>query len=149
MKKIMLIMAVVIMTGVSQAFADKGKEKEINQQAATAFAKDFVTAKNATWEQHKNYVKVTFNLDGQVMFAYYSNDGGQLMAVARNILSDQLPINLMTSFKKDYKGYWISELFEMASDGQTNYYATLQNADETVVLKSTGSDWNVYKTSNK
>jgi hypothetical protein len=149
MKKIILIMSVVIVAGFSQAFADKGKDKEMNQQAAASFSKDFVTAKNANWEQHKNYAKVTFNMDGQVMFAYYSNESGHLLAVARNILSDQLPINLMKTFKNDYNGYWISDLFEMASDGQTTYYATLQNANETVVLKSAGTDWNVYKTSSK
>lgn len=149
MKKLMIIMSVVLVAGFSQAFADKGKDKEMNQQAAASFSRDFVTAKNANWEQYKNYAKVTFNIDGQIMFAYYSNENGQLMAVARNILSDQLPISLMTSFRNDYKGYWISDLFEMASDEQTNYYATLQNANQTVILKSTGSAWSVYKTSSK
>jgi len=147
MKKIVLIMSVVLMAGFSQAFADKGKD--VNEQAAASFTKDFVAAKNASWEQHKKYAKVTFNLNGRIMFAYYSNESGHLMAVARNILSDQLPITLMTSMKNDYQGFWITDLFEMASDGQTNYYATLHNGSETVVLKSTGSDWNVYKTSEK
>ena len=147
MKKIILIMSVVIIAGFSQAFADKGKD--VNEQAAASFTKDFVTAKNASWEQYRKYAKVTFNLNGRIMFAYYSNENGHLMAVARNILSDQLPITLMASVKRDYNGYWISDLFEMASDGQTNYYATLQNGSETVVLKSTGSDWTVYKTSEK
>src|SRR5882724_1858766 len=108
MKKIILIMSVIMVTVFTQAYADKGKE--VNQQASAAFTKDFASAKNANWEQHKNYVKVTFSLNEQVMFAYYSNENGHLLAVARNILSDQLPINLMTSFKKDYKGYWISDL---------------------------------------
>ncbi|MBS1596628.1 MAG: hypothetical protein JST75_00275 [Bacteroidetes bacterium] len=149
MKKLMLIMSVVLVAGFTQAFADKGKEKEVNQQANASFTKDFSTAKNASWEQYKNYVKVTFTLNNQVMYAYYSNESGHLMAVSRNITSEQLPINLMTSLRKDYKGYWISDLFEMASDGQTSYYVTLQNADETVVLKSSGSDWNVFKTTAK
>ena len=143
MKKIILIMSVIV-AGFTHAYADKGKE--INQQVTTAFTKDFTAAKNANWEQHKNYVKVTFDLNDQVMFAYYSNENGQLLAVARNILSSQLPISLMTSFKNDYKGYWISDLFEMASEGQTSYYATLQNAEETLILKSSGFEWNVYKT---
>jgi hypothetical protein len=149
MKKIILIMSVIMVSVFTQAFADKGKEKEVSQQATASFTKDFTTAKDANWEQYKNYAKVTFSLNGQVMFAYYNNESGHLMAVARNILSDQLPINLMTSFKRDYSGYWISDLFEMASEGQTSYYATLQNAQETVILKSGGSEWNVYKTERK
>ena len=146
MKKIILIMSVII-AGFAPVYADKGKE--VNQIANASFNKDFVAAKNANWEQHKNYAKVTFNLNDQVMFAYYSNENGQLLAVARNILSDQLPISLMTSFKKDYSGYWISDLFEMAADGQTSYYATIQNAEQTVILKSSGFEWSVYKTEKK
>ena len=146
MKKIILIMSVII-AGFAPVYADKGKE--VSQIANASFAKDFVAAKNANWEQHKNYAKVTFNLNDQVMFAYYSNENGQLLAVARNILSDQLPISLMTSFKKDYSGYWISDLFEMAADGQTSYYATIQNAEQTLILKSSGFEWSVYKTEKK
>ena len=149
MKKIILIMSVVMVSMFTQAFADKGKEKEVSQQATASFTKDFTAATGVNWEQYKNYVKVTFTLNGQIMFAYYNNESGHLMAVARNILSDQLPINLMTSFKKDYSAYWISDLFEMASEGQTSYYATLHNANETVILKSAGAEWNVYKTERK
>jgi hypothetical protein len=47
--------------------------------------------------------------------------------------------------KRDYSGYWISDLFEIASDDQTSYYVTLENMDKTIVLKSAGTSlWNVY-----
>jgi hypothetical protein len=72
------------------------------------------------------------------------------MAVVRNILSDQLPIGLLTSFKSNYGKYWVSSLFEMSSDGQTSYYATLENSCETLVLKSNGfNEWAVYQKEKK
>ena len=83
-------------------------------------------------------------MDNQVMFAYY-NDNGVLMGVVRNILSDKLPINLMSNLKKNYSSYWISNLFEMASDNQSNYYVTLETAEETLVLKSDGTnEWDMF-----
>jgi len=147
MKKIILIMSAIIIAGFAHAYAEG--DKEVNQQASASFSKDFGAAKNISWQQEKKYAKVTFTLNDQVMFAYYSNENGQLIAVARNLLSDQLPINLMTSFSKDYKGYWITNLFEMASDTQTNYYVTLENAEEIIILKSSGFEWSVYKTEKK
>jgi hypothetical protein len=79
------------------------------------------------------------------MFAYYNEDG-DLMAVVRNILSEQLPINLQTELKKKYNDRWISDLFEMASEGQTSYFVTVENADETITLRSTDfNSWSVYK----
>jgi len=86
---------------------------------------------------------------GQVMFAYY-NESGELIGVVRNILSDKLPINLMTELKRSYNDRWISDLFEMASEGQSTYYVTLETADDTLVLKSNGlSGWSVYKRTKK
>jgi hypothetical protein len=57
------------------------------------------------------HAKATFTLNDQVMIAYYSNENNELLAVVRNILSQQLPINLFTSLKKEYSGYWITDLF--------------------------------------
>jgi hypothetical protein len=126
-----------------------GETDEVSKLAVKAFSKDFTNARDISWEQRENYVRVTFTMNDQVMFAYYNNSG-DLQAVVRNIVSDQLPINLLTQLKTEYSGFWISDLFEVASDDQTSYYVTLENADKKIVLNSTNaSDWNVYSKSKK
>ena len=148
MKKSILSIAVVLMMGLG-AFAAKNDESDVNQSAVKSFHKEFTTAKNIKWEQKTGYVKVEFTMNDQVLFAYYDNDG-KLTAIIRNIVSDQLPISLYTTLKKEYAGYWISELFEIASDDQTTYYVTLENADKKIVLRSIGVDgWDVYSRSRK
>lgn len=148
MKKIIVIMSVMLIAGLSHAYADKGKD--VNQDATASFSRDFASAKNISWQQEKQYAKVTFTINDRVMFAYYSNQNGELIAVVRNILSDQLPIGLMTSLKRNYSEFWISNLFEIAYDGQTGYYTTLENENEIVVLKSNGfNDWFVFKKEKK
>jgi|ADGO01.1.fsa_nt_gi hypothetical protein len=108
-------------------------------------SKEFAGAKDVQWETGKAFVKATFTLHGQVMFAYYSNDAS-LLAVTRNITTNQLPMGLLTDVKKNYANYWISDLFEMVADNETSYYVTLESADSRVVLKSTDSTtWQVYK----
>jgi hypothetical protein len=88
-------------------------------------------------------------MNDQVMFAYYSKNG-DLVAATRNILSSQLPINLQADLKKGRNEYWISDLFEMAANSTTTYYVTLQNADQSIVLKSNGAEgWEVFKKEKK
>jgi hypothetical protein len=147
MKQVILSIATVLMMGAS-ALAGSNND-DVNQQAKQSFQKDFSTARNISYEQKTDYVKVTFTINDQVLFAYYNNNG-QLQAVVRNIVSDQLPISLLTDLKKNYNDYWISDLFEVASDDQTSYYVTLESKDKTVVLKSEGtSSWSVFSKTKK
>jgi len=147
MKKVIFTTAIMLTIGLASASANANDN--VNDQVTKSFHKDFVTAKEVKWQKETNYIKATFTMYGQVMFAYY-NESGELIGVVRNILSDKLPINLMTELKRSYNDRWISDLFEMASEGQSTYYVTLETADDTLVLKSNGlSGWSVYKRTKK
>jgi hypothetical protein len=143
MKKSILTIGAMLTIALSSAFANNNEG--VSQKAKTSFSDNFTTVSNVQWQQDKNFAKATFIMNSQVMNAYY-NDNGELMAITRNILSSQLPINLMASIKKDYSNHWISDLFEIAADNETSYYVTLENADETIILKSNDfNTWSVYK----
>jgi hypothetical protein len=149
MKRVILSIATVLMMGLSSFANVNVNGNEVNQQAVQSFKKDFVNATGVTWEQTADYVKATFRLNDQVLFAYY-NTNGELQAVVRNIVSDQLPISLLTELKKNYSGYWISDLFEIASNDETSYYVTLENSDKKIVLKSEGtSNWGQFAKAKK
>ncbi len=147
MKKIFLSLAAVALMGIS-AFAN-GNDEVIGQKTLSAFKSDFTNASHTTWEQKAGFIKATFSLNGQVLCAYYNNDG-ELQAVVRNIISDQLPLNLLASLKKDYADYWITDLFEISAGSETSYYVTLENSDKKIVLKSDGASyWNVFSKEKK
>jgi hypothetical protein len=147
MKKMILSLAAVMMMGFS-VFAN-GKNDVVTQQARDAFKKDFATASDIRWEQTNSFLKATFSMDGQVLTAYYFSNG-DLQAVVRNISSDQLPLNLLTSLRRDYTAFWITDLFEISSDNQTTYYVTIENSDKKIVLKSDDlSSWEVYSKERK
>lgn len=147
MKQTILAMAMMLMAGLTSAFAKN--DEGVNKQVQTSFSKDFNSASNVSWIVSKDFTKATFSMNNQIMFAYYDQNG-ELIATARNILSEQLPINLMSSLKRGYSDYWISELFEMDRDGVAAYYVTLENGDETMVLKSNSlNDWSLYKKAKK
>jgi hypothetical protein len=147
MKKMIISLAAIVMMGFS-AMAT-GTRDGVSQEARDAFKKDFATATNIKWEQKDKFMKASFSFDGQMLTAYYFSNGN-LQAVVRNITSDQLPINLMTSLRKDYTGFWISDLFELSDDGGTTYYVTLENSDRKIVLRSDDlSTWNTYSKERK
>jgi hypothetical protein len=147
MKQFFLSIAAMLVLSIS-AFANGG-EDNVNQQAVSSFKKDFANATNCMWElRNGGLSKATFSLNGQILFAYYNNDG-DLQAVVRNIISDQLPINLLASLRKDYGDCWISDLFEIAANDQTTYYVTVENGDKKIVLSSSGSDWETYSKEKK
>ena len=147
MKKMMLVWALMLSVGISSSFAHF--TETVSQQVVNAFKKDFSGAQDVSWESGKEFAKATFTMNDQVMFAYYSKEG-ELVAVTRNIISAQLPINLLADLKKSYGQYWITDLFEMAANNSTSYYITLQNGDQQLILKSKGTaGWEVFKKEKK
>jgi hypothetical protein len=79
------------------------------------------------------------------MNAYYTPDG-ELMAVTRNIVREQLPLKLLMELKQNYSTYWISDLFEVVNESGDHYYITLENGDETLILKAKAhKSWKLYQ----
>jgi len=145
MKKIIMMLALVGTLSTSFAFTGE----TINKQALNAFRNEFAGATDIAWTAGKGYYKVAFTMNDHKLFAFY-NSKGEFIAVTRFISSLQLPHNLQSSLKRTYRRYWISDLFEMVTNDETGYYATLENADTKIVLKSIdGSNWSLYLKSNK
>jgi hypothetical protein len=147
MKKSIMWGLLVFNVICTSAFARPGKE--ISKQVEEAFRKRFVNAELMQWESLDNYTRATFRIDGAVMFAYFNSDG-KLAAVTRNILSDQLPIHLLIALNNDYRLYWIVDLFELNSNGETNYFVTLKSAEQELVLESQGGEeWEIFRKENE
>ena len=147
MKKSILSLALMLMIGITSTFANNAEG--VNQKVMSSFKKEFANAKDVKWESGKEYVKATFTLNGQILFAYYS-ESGDMLAMTRNIVSSQLPINLLNDLKKDYSSFWITDLFEMAVGNETAYSVTLESADSIIVLKSSdASNWEQFKKEKK
>ena len=142
-----LALLAVIMT--TTAFAKNIDDKNINQNVLTSFNQKFVQASDIKWSVTANFVEARFKMNDQFMYAFFS-ETGELLGISRNILVNQLPINLQASIKRSYSTSWVTELFELAKEDQTTYYVTLENADQKVTLKSVDANtWTVYKKTKK
>jgi len=144
MKKMIVMLAVAI----SSLSAFAGGDEGVSQKVLDAFKNDFTTAKNVEWVEGANYYRAAFLFNDKYVLAFYSTEG-ELMGITSHISPDDLPISLQVSLKKDYVGYWISDLFEMSKNEATSYFITVENADVKVILISSGGKWEKYKTEKK
>lgn len=145
MKKMILSLAIAF-----TAFTAFAADENVDQKVLTAFKNEFTAAREVKWTVTDNYYKAEFLYNDKYVYAYYSVDG-ELLGLTRYISPTDLPISLQMSLKKKYGGdYWVSDLFEVAKNDATSYYITLENADSSIVLKSTGgNEWSVFKTVKK
>jgi len=146
--KQVIMLALVLTSIITSAFANN--TDAINQKVLNSFSKNFAKAEDVKWEIRKDLYKATFKIYGQVMFAYYS-EAGQQVAVSRNISISQLPIDLASELQSLYnKEYWLTDLFEVSANGETAYYATVENSTHVSILKADGvSAWMVFKKDKK
>lgn len=84
----------------------------------------------------------------------WANDGDptsrKTSGQVHNILSNQLPVTLSTDIKKDYKDYWITDLYVDLQNKRPSYYITVENADQVVKLTATDREnWVVTSTTVK
>ena len=139
MKKFFLTLAIAV-----SSIAVFAREAEVSQKVLDAFNTEFTTAKDVSWTVTKDYYKATFIYNDRYVFAFY-NDEGELLAMTRYISSEDLPLTLLTSLRKNYNDYWISDLFEMAKHDGTQYVVTIENADTKLILKANGGTWTVHQ----
>jgi hypothetical protein len=140
MKKLVLLIAIVFAT--QTLFAT---DATTPSSASSSLNRDFHKATNVQWQYAETYVKASFLLDNRFMNAFYTLDG-ELMAVTRNIVCEQLPLKLLMELKQNYSEYWISNLFEVVNESGDQYYITLENGDETLILKAKAhKSWKLYK----
>ena len=130
------------------SFQLQAQEMPVSAAVVNAFHSSFRHASDVQWKDAGSYSKADFNLNGQYVSAFYDQQAN-LKAVTKNISPVQLPVTLQASLKRSYEEYWISELFELSDQNGTSYYATVENGDNKIVLKSIGSDWSTYKKSRK
>lgn len=137
----------MLVMGISNLFANNFEG--VNEQVLKSFNKEFALAREVNWEVNKQFIKVNFSLNGQILIAYYSADGERI-AMARNVTTPQLPMSLNNGLKESYSGYWVTDLFELTRKGESTYYVTIENADQKIILNSLGIDgWAKYKSEKK
>ncbi len=143
MKKRFIILMAAFLFTITATYANTN-DGGVPEAVVSEFSHSFYQARNAKWEKIDNYYEVTFSQFGTILFAFYSEDS-DFMGMGSYILSDNLPVSLISDLKTKYSNYWISDLFRYSNNEKTGYCVTLENGDRKIMLKSDeGQKWYLY-----
>ena len=146
MKKMMIAVAVFLTITTGTAFANP---TAVNPKVIKAFNTEFVSVNDVTQTTGNDFYKASFIYNSKYVFAYYSFEG-KFLGLTRLMATSELPLMLQTSIKKNYADMWVSDLFEVANTEGTTYYLTVEDAENVMIVKSSGgSDWVTFKKSKK
>jgi hypothetical protein len=139
------LLSILMFTLICSYIFAEDNDKGISERAKASFRHEFVNAESVQWDDFGLFVRARFRMYDQVLSAYFYPEG-DLLAVTRNISSDQLPIHLLTILKDQYRRYWITDLFEIYANGETSYCITLNDGNREKVLKAdAGGNWERYR----
>lgn len=140
MKKKMIALFAVTLLLTSTTFANGEPSLEIKKEFSQMFTKE----SEANWQEESTFYKVTFLEGGQYLTAYY-NPSGAFESLSRNINTGMLPLALQKDLQGKLQHAWVSESFELYRRNGTEYYITLENANEKTIYRSNGANWSTYK----
>lgn len=140
MKHFFISLLLLFLLGI-ETFAS---DTMVSPRVLHSFQKTFTAAKDVSWTANQEIYKVEFFYSTQYITAYY-NAAGNLLGLTKNILSTDLPVLLEKNLKEKYNDYWIADAMEVSTEDETVYYATLENADNKLVVKSFQNDWSLNK----
>lgn len=133
MKKLFVTAALAMMVGITSFAADS---KKVSQRVLAAFEKEFTTATNVSWEMLKDedIAHASFIYANEVMEAYYTTEG-ELLAVARYLSQDRLPLLVAKTLHTEFGKYQIKSASEYMGADATSYIVTLESEKHSVVVR--------------
>lgn len=146
MKKQIISLFTVTILLMNSLFANA--EFTPSEKVQSEFNHLFTQSTDVKWEAVSGFNKVTFIQRGQFLTAFFNQEGG-MESVARNISPAALPLILQKDFENKLEASWVTECFEVSGIDGTEYYLTLENANDITTYHSSSNDWDVYKKTQK
>ncbi|MCW3112421.1 MAG: hypothetical protein JWR18_817 [Segetibacter sp.] len=121
---------------------------QIDQKAVGNFESAFTGASNVEWTAKEKFTKATFKQNEQKVEVFYDL-AGDFIASTRQIAIEELPTFVKRIFAKKYSGYTVKEAFKFKSDDETDYFISVENETENIVLKEKQGSLVVYSRTSK
>lgn len=133
MKKFIIIAATAFVSLSSFASVDP-----VTGKVLESFRTTFSEAKNVEWKSlnEAGLYQATFVYNNTELSAFYNTDG-EMVATARYINADNLPIMVSKSIRDRYPTHVMKNVIEHISNGVTSYYVTLHGEKTSLIVSST------------
>ena len=137
MKKIFLLLPLLLVVAGITAFSRLNKN--IDPRTEQVFKTEFAGAANVIWGKAGNYLKVSFTWADHQAVAYFNTDA-ELVGCIRGLFFTQLPLTVMRSVERNFKGAVILETMEITNDEGVSYRLIMEykNKKHKIRLNSLG-----------
>jgi len=129
MKKFIVVSAAVLTLISTTAMAGT---KHGGNPAEKTFQNNFKGAVDVKWDEGKDYISASFVLGNSRVIAYF-DPSGELLGTARNVLFNQLPLNVITEMNKRFGSAFVYDILEYSVGSETFY--TMLADTQTKLLK--------------
>ena len=117
MKRSIIVFSAILLVITATAFV--GAKPGGNPAEAT-FQKEFSGATNVKWNEGKEIISASFVLSDSRIVAYFTSQG-ELIGTERNVLFNQLPLNVVKEINNRYGNAPIFDIIEYTSGTETFY----------------------------
>jgi hypothetical protein len=148
MKKLFIAVIAVIALA-SSSFAADGNKKA-SYWVLDQFNQTYSQATDVQWTVGNEFAKANFILDGMKVEAYYNQLDGTFIGQSKAVPTEYLPKNALRSINRKYSNYTMKEVFEFSSAIEVDFFVSLENDAQKLVLKiSRSGEISIFKTTNK
>jgi hypothetical protein len=134
MKKFFITIAAALTLISTTAFAATGGDNP----AETTFQKEFQGASEVKWTKTKETISADFVLGNSRIVAYF-NYNGELLGTARNVLFNQLPLNVIREINNRYGSMPVYDITEFSVGGETFYRMDVETPAKDLKLHVTSA----------
>jgi|SRR6218665_2893130 len=135
MKKFFLA-AMMCTLGIASVFANP---VEKDPKAEELFSRQFSGAQHISWSRTtEGVLKVSFVWGGHSSVAYF-NEKSELVASARSMFFDQLPMTVVRSVETKFKSPVVTEVREISTEEGTSYNLVLEEGVKKFKIKVNSS----------
>ena len=131
MKRSIIVFSAILSVITATAFV--GARPGGNPAEAT-FQKEFSGATNVKWNEGKEIISASFVLSDSRIVAYFTSEG-ELIGTERNVLFNQLPLNVIKEINNRYGNAPIFDIVEYTSGTETFYGMGIDTPTKRLKLK--------------
>lgn len=136
MKRIIVMLVLLISVSGKTLLAATEENIPVAAPALSTFKKEFPGAISAIWEkiEKTDIYLVRFAHDERGLVAYI-NEEGRLLATARIVSQEHLPLNVSRIIAKNYDDFMIEKIEELVTESSVSYLFSMNDKKVRIVLR--------------
>ena len=128
----------MIITAISMLMLSMGifaRAVEVNEKVLKSFKESFPSAQQVSWQEYVDTYVVNFTSIGIKERITYDKEGN-FISSTRYYYQENLPANIICKIKKNYPGYKVFGVTEVATDNLVQFYVKMEDNANWTTVKS-------------